>query len=296
MNSKLVEKYIPFINNLSTQYQYDSNITHLLYLILPAFIAYYSIKKEPIILNTIKNTPILISPKKDKNIQAYYTSIPYYKNEKITTKKYIILQNYKNISLIQLLDNLVHEFNHAIHSNQQEIIQTDKYLLIRTGLTYSTYTLPNLEPIKKDSSYVLEEILNTYQTTQIINLIKNYHDPESATIYSINQETNSTYQSKSYQLETTIFKVILENKTFVSTLNNLRLSGNIQEIEEWFDHITNQKNSYQTLNQNLENLMILEKKLSTTKYLKGRIIKKIKSTKNKILNIIHTFHQNCTYK
>lgn len=263
MNSRLVEKYIPFINDLSNKYQYNSNITHLLYLIIPAFISKYSLTKEQLILNTFQNVKIIISPEKDKNIQAYYTSIPSYQENKIVTTKYIIIKNYENISLIQLLDNLVHEFNHAINSYQQEIKIKDNILFLRTGLTFASYTLPNLTPLKKDASYILEEILNTNQTEQIINIIKTYQDTSnfeiSNTIYAINNETTSNYTSKSYYLENILFKKILENKTFISTLNNLRITGNIEDIEYWFNNITAIPNSYNLLNNYLENIMESEK-------------------------------------
>ena len=159
MNTKLIEKYYSFVNELANIYHYDSNITHLLYLIIPAFITKYSSSKENIILNTFKQTKIIISPKKDKNIEAYYTSIPSYNNNKIITTKYIVIQNYENISLIQLLDNLVHEFNHAINSYQQEIKISNNTLFLRTGLTYASYSIPDLNPIEKDSSYIRDKVL-----------------------------------------------------------------------------------------------------------------------------------------
>lgn len=300
VDSKLVGKYIPFVNELANQYQYNSNITHLLYLIIPAFISKYSLSKENLILNIFRQIKIIISPTHDKNIQAYYTSIPSFEENKIITTKFIVIQNYENISLIQLLDNLVHEFNHAINSYNQEIKTKDKTLFLRTGLTHTSYSLPSLTPIKKDSTYILEEILNTNQTEQIINIIKSYHDttnPEiSNTIYAINNETNKNYTSKSYYLENLLFKKILENKTFLSTLNNLRLTGDVEDIEYWFNNITNIPNSYKNLNNYLENIMNLEKKISTTKYFKFRIINKIKNTISKVLDIINTFNQNCNYK
>lgn len=300
MTEQLIEKYIPFIKSLSNKYGYDSNITHLLYLIIPAFISKYSLSKEKLILSTFNQTKIIISPKKDKNIQAYYTSIPSYQENKIITTKLIVIQNYKNISLIQLLDNLVHEFNHAINSYNQEIKIKDNTLSLRTGLTCSSYSLPNLTPLKKDSSYILEEILNTNQTEQIINIIKAYHNTKNQeivnTIYAINNETNTNYTSKSYYLENLLFQKILENKTFLSTLNNLRLTGNIEDIEYWFNNITNIPNSYQLLNNYLENIIALEKKLPTTKLFKFRLISKIKLNINNILEIINTFNQNCPYK
>ena len=300
MNPKLIEKYIPFVNELQHKHQYNTNITHLLYLIIPAFIHKYSLSKEQLILNTFNQIKIIISSKTDKNVQAYYTSIPSYQNNKIITTKYIIIQNYQNISLIQLLDNIVHEFNHAINSYNQEIKIKDNILYLRTGLTNTSYSLPTLTPLKKDSSYILEEILNTNQTEQIINIIKSYHDPINTeinnTIYSINNETSTNYTSKSYSLENVLLKKILENKTFISTLNNLRITGDIESIEYWFNNITNINNSYQNLNTYLESIMNLEKKLSTTKIFKFTIINKIKNNITKVIDIINTFNHNCNYK
>lgn len=300
MNPKLIERYYSFVKKLATTYQYNSNITHLLYLIIPAFISKYSLSKENIILSTFQQTKIIISPKSSKTIAAYYTSIPNYQNNKIITTKYIVIQNYQNISLIQILDNLVHEFNHAINSYQKEINIKKNILYLRTGLTYSSYSLPDLTPLKKESSYILEEILNTNQTEEIINLIKSYHDPFNQeinnTIYSINSETSSNYSSKSYYLENTLFKSILNNKTFISTLNNLRLSGNIQDIENWFNNITNIPNSYQKLNTYLNQLITFEKELTTKKYFKAKIINKMKKNMTNTLEIITSFNKNCNYK
>lgn len=300
MNNNLVNKYIPLVDEFSKKYNYNSNIKHLLYLIIPAFITKYTYKEERLIINTFKNTRIIISDKKDKNIQALYSSIPNYTNNNITTTKYIIIQNYENISLIQLLDNLVHEFNHAINSYNKEIQIKDNILYIRTGLTYATYNIPSLTKIKRDDTYILEEILNTNQTENIINIIKNYKESDNQsinnTIYSINNETNQIYTSKSYYLENLLFKKILKNKTFISTLNNLRLSGNIEDIENWFDNITGQKSSYNNIILYLKTIMDLEKKLQNQKYFKSFTINKIKNYIVKILEIINIFNNNCIYK
>ena len=300
MNSTLITKYIDFVNEISKKHKYDSNIKHLLYLIIPAFISKYTLKNERLILNTFNNTKIITSNKNDKNIEAFYTSIPKYNNNKIETNKYIFIQNYENISLIQLLDNLVHEFNHAINSYNKEIQMQENILTLRTGLTKRIYSIPSLKPIEKEKTYILEEILNTHQTETIINIIKNYQSPEldfiNTTIYSINNETNKNYTSKAYELENILFKKILENKTFISTLNNLRLSGDINDIESWFDNITNQKNSYQKLNTYLETNMKLQKKLINKKIFKKITIAKIKINISNTLDIIRLFNKNCNYK
>ena len=66
MDTKLVERYIPFVNELQNMYGYNSNITHLLYLIIPAFVHKYSISKENLIINTFRQTKIIISTKEHK--------------------------------------------------------------------------------------------------------------------------------------------------------------------------------------------------------------------------------------
>jgi len=300
MDSKLVHRYFSFVEDISEKYGYDSNIKHLLFLIIPAFIKKYSIYKENLILNTFKNVKIIISKEKSSIVEAYYTSIPSYDNNKISTNKYIVIQNYENISLVQLLDNLVHEFNHAVNSYQKEIVILDNVLFLRTGLTYASYSIPKMDPIKKDDSYVLEEILNTSQTEDIINIIKGYSDEKDdriyATVYSLNHETDDTYTSKSYYLEHTIFRPILDNRTFLSTLNNLRISGDIEDIDDWFNHITGIDNSYYLLNQYLKEMIELEEELGNKKLFKGRIINKIRDLIAKVTDIINVFNQNCGYK
>ena len=261
MNKELINKYINIIDSISITNNYDNNIKHLLYLIIPAFITKYKYK-EQLILDVFKNTPIIISNKEEKYVNAYYTSIPRKIDNNITTQKYIIINNYNKISLITLLDSLIHEYNHAINSYKNEILIKDNTIYIRTGLTYITYYEDNLKPKEKLPSYILEEIINTKQTETIIDLIKNYQDKSNDTInntiYAIKGETNKNYNSNAYYLETNILKPLLTNKTFIYTLESLRLEGQIDDIESWFNNITNIKNSYQTLINDLNKLITLE--------------------------------------
>ena len=295
MNKELINRYINIINSISITNNYDNNIKHLLYLIIPAFITKYKYK-EQLILDVFKNTPIIISNKEEKYINAYYTSIPRKIDNNIATQKYIIINNYNKISLITLLDSLVHEYNHAINSYKNEILIKNNTIYIRTGLTYITYYKDNLKPKEKLPSYILEEIINTKQTETIIDLIKNYQDKSNDiinnTIYAINNETNKNYNSNAYYLETNILKPLLTNKTFIYTLESLRLEGQINDIESWFNNITNTKNSYQTLINDLNKLIELEKQLTKTKLFKSRIISKIKSTAKDLNYIINIFNEN----
>lgn len=288
-----------FIDKICDQYQYDRNIRHLLYLIIPAFIMKYGMSREKQILNTFQDISIISSEKENKTVKAYYSSTPKKVMGEYTTRKYMVIQNYKDISLIDLLDNLVHEFNHALNSSINEIKVTKQYLYIRTGLTYRIYQKDHLQFIKKDSSYILEEIINTKQTSDIINIIKGMQ-PSSRdmidTIYAINGETSSHYLSDSYYLQSTICKEILENRTFISTLENLRITGEIYDIEKWFDDITGESNSYRKLNELLEKNYELEKKYAEQKIFKSFTLRKIRETSNNILKIIEKFNQNVNFK
>lgn len=295
MNKELINRYINIIDSISITNNYDNNIKHLLYLIIPAFITKYKYK-EQLILDIFKNTSIIISNKDDKYVNAYYTSIPKKIDNNIITKKYIIINNYNKISLITLLDSLVHEYNHAINSYKNEILIKNNTIYIRTGLTYITYYKDNLKPKEKLPSYILEEIINTKQTETIIDLIKNYQDKSNDiinnTIYAIKGETNKNYNSNAYYLETNILKPLLTNKTFIYTLESLRIEGQINDIESWFNNITNIKNSYQTLINDLNKLINLEKQLTKTKLFKSRIISKLKSTVKDLNYIINIFNEN----
>ena len=300
MDSNLViEKEKEFIDKISDEYGYDSNIRHLLYVIIPAFIIKYGISKEKLILDTFKEIIIINSNKESNMVKAYYSSIPRYINGEYKTIKKMVIHNYNKISLVNLLDNLVHEFNHAVNSYQKEIKETNKYILLRTGLTYRVYNKSDLSFVKKDNSFILEEIINTKQTEDVINIIKSFNPNNSSisnTIYAINSETNHMYNSNSYYLQSYVCKEILENRTFISTLEGLRLTGDIYEITKWFDDIVGQKGKYKELIILLIEIFDLEIEYSKRKYFKSIIINKIKDKSKQITRIIDEYNNNVNFK
>ena len=300
MKSSLIfEKEKDIIDKICDQYQYDSNIRHLLYLIIPAFIIKYGLEKEKIILNTFQEVQIINSNKDSKAIKAYYSSTPKKIMDDYTTRKYIVIQNYEKISLVDLLDNLVHEMNHAINSYVNEIRVTKHYIYLRTGLTYRIYDKEKIQFIKKESTYILEEIINTKQTSDIINIIKQMKSDNNEinnTIYAINGETTSSYLSNAYYLQSHICKEIIQNKTFISTLEKLRINGEIYDIEKWFDDITGKKDSYKDLNELLEKVYQLELKYTEQKFFKKLTMRKIKDHANKIIKIVENFNNNVNFQ
>lgn len=298
MNDRIIERYSKLVEDISLKYNYDSNIKHLLYLIIPAFSIKYKYR-EKLINDTFSSIPIMINKEKTGNVNAYYTSIPRFDNDKITTNKYIVVNNYEKISLVTLLDSLVHEYNHAINSYNNEIKEKSNLIYVRTGLTFITYNKNTLNSVSKLPSYVLEEVINTKQTTMIIDIIKSYKggiDFINNTIYAINGETANAYESKAYLLETKVLEGLINNKTFIYTLEDLRLNGQIDDIEEWFNNITGIRNSYNDLIKDLNKLMELELKYAKTKYFKGRITSKMKSVIRDINYVVNVFNDNCNYR
>lgn len=297
-NNKLVERYITFVDEVSNQFGYDSNIRHLLYLIIPGFVKKYGIHRENLVMNVFRNVRVFMNNEKNEIVNAYYTSIPRYIEDRIVTNKMIVINNYEKIPLVNLLDNLVHEFNHAVNSYHNEIRWDEKKLYLRTGLTWSIYDKKSLHPIEKDISYVLEEIINTRQTEEIINIIKSFkgiNNEIDNTIYSINNETHDSYSSKAYFLESYICKKILENRTFISTLENLRISGDVSDIEGWFDNIVGKSGTYQKFIHNLNQILSMEMELTKVKYFKNFKIHKLRRLSQELMEIVLEFDQNCHY-
>lgn len=290
--NKLIEKEKSFVDELCIKYNYHVNIRHLLYFVIPAFIIRYGIENEVMILNTFKNVKIIPNNRKDNVNYAFYTNIPYKINNELKIEEFIVINNFDNNSLPEFIDSLVHEFNHAINSYHKKYKIENDYLYLRTGLTYAIINVSNLEYVKKDTSYVLEEILNTKQTEEIIDIIKTM-DKENIlignAIYSINSETDKKYKSQAYLLESYICNKILDNKTFLTTLSKLRLNGNIDDIEDWFDNVCDKTGAYKLFISYLNKIMELELKLSKTLFFKNFYILKIRKLITQITYIIELF-------
>ena len=285
------DKYIKIVDEIGLKYNYPDNIKHLLYVILPAFVIKYGIRKEHFIVNCLNNIPIVIAGKEDPRIQALYVSYPYLEGT-VKTKKAIYLNRYNNIPFLQLLDNLIHELNHAINSYKNEIIIDNDFFYLRTGLSKTKYSLKEAKIVEKNKSYVLEEIINSKQTEEIINIISNLKTNDERmnnTIYAVKNSINGNYVSPAYFSLKYYCQKLLDNKTFLLTLENLRIDGNIDDIEYWFDGIYGEK-GYQTLINTLYELKELQNK-------KGFFVKsKVNRLAIKLIKISDEFNKNCNLK
>lgn len=300
MNEKfIIQREKPYIDQICDLHKYDNNIRHLLYVIIPAFVIKYGMNRENTIRNAFRDIHIVVSQEKEKYVKAYYSSRPIFKDGKYITIKQMVLQDYQNTDLVNLIDNLVHEFNHAVNSYLNEIKIGKNYIYLRTGLAYRTYDKNSLEFIKKSKSTMLEEIINTKQTEDIINIIKKFdeNNPDvSNTIHAINNETNHQYNSNSYYLESNICKQILNNRTFIHTLATLRFNGDVYDINTWFDDITGEDGSYKRLIEYLNEIYSLEINYVSRKILKGFTLNKIRDVSKKIMSIVDQFDNNVNYR
>lgn len=305
MNNELVNSLIEdtksFIENELSKYNYSSDIKHLLTIIIPAFIIKYELKNKNKILTVFKEVPIIETDENDKTTQAFYTSIPRYIDKKIKTKKLIVVKHYKNKPLIEFIDNIIHEYNHAINSFENEIKVTKNFIYLRTGLTSTKFDKHTLKPIGSNNKNILEEILNTKQSEEVINILKEMSNYEikdysvQTTLYSINHSIDKSYSSEAYSLHTTFLKKLSDNRTFTNTLSNLRFNGNINEISYIFDNTTGKTGSYERLIDILNEVTKLENEYPKTIFKKLKL-SKIKSLYNEINRLIDNFNNNYHYK
>ena len=137
------------------------------------------------------------------------------------------------------------------------------------------------------------------QTSDIINIIKGFdqNNPDIAnTIYAINCETGHKYNSNSYFLEGYVCKQILENRTFIRTLETLRINGDVYDINKWFDNITGEDGSYKELIKLLNEIYNLELEYSNKKFFRSFTLGKIRDISRNIMRIVNKFNNNVVYR
>ena len=300
-----LNKYIDFVNDLSKRFNYPENIKHVLYLIIPAFNMKYGLKYERIILDSFSDTPIIINNKDYGKCTAFFSRLIKENNDlpKYSTIKRVVLNNYKSYNLIDLLDNIVHEFNHVINSMINEIKYDDNIVSMRTGLSYISYNTNDLNKvINRSEDIILEEIINTKQTEDVLKIIKSFSKYEidniefKNTLYSVDKLIKDDFVSDAYYIQSYICKELMRNKTFIPTMENFRINGNVDDIENWFDNITNTKKSYHKLITLLNDILKYEDKLSKSKMFKSIYISKIKQKMRDIQEIVNEYEQNCIFK
>ena len=300
--NQMLNKYILFVDELSTEFNYSNNIKHLLYVIVPAFVIKYGIDNESTILNCFRKVKVYISSH-SKNVQASFNRNIKKNDEGYYTEKFITVNPFNDTSLSRILDNFIHEFNHAVNSINNEIIVSKDIIRVRTGLTTLNYNKEDLSYIDKSDETVLEELLNTSQTEEIINIIKSFnkYNIENQelynTLYNINQEIgDENYKSDAYSYQKHVCESLINNKTFTPTINNLRFKGLIEDIPELFDNVMGEKDKYKKLNEILSDMYIIINKYSNSSFFKNRYLSKIRSLSKEVTEIIKEYESKCIFK
>ena len=85
-------------------------------------------------------------------------------------------------------------------------------------------------------------------------------------------------------------------KTFISTLENLRINGEVYDINNWFDNIIGTEGSYKEFITLLNDVFDLELEYSRRKVFKSILLGKIKDESLKIMRIVDTFNNNVNFR
>lgn len=301
--NSFLNKYITFVNKISDYYNYDNNIRHLLYLIVPGFVAKYGISNEKSILVCFEKVRIYISGTEDNTVTATFNRILRRNGNNYYTEKYVVLNQYKKASFTNMFDNIIHEFNHAVNSLNNEISLDDKYIKLRTGLCYLVYDRKNMKFLYKSNESFLEEVINTEQTEEIINIINSFGNYTienvefNNTLHVLKNEiVGNNYISDSYAFQSLVCDILMKNKTFYPTISNLRFKGFVDDIPIMFDGIIGKNGSYQYLNVLLKKIYNLQIKYSKSLFFKKIILNKIKLKAQELLSIIKEYDNKCIYK
>lgn len=306
LNNKFLNELISYSKKIVDldlkKYDYTEKINQILYIAIPAFIIKYGFDNKNKIIKVFNEVPIIIKKQKEKVFQAFYTSIPLRNGEEIITKKCIVIYYYDGKPYLELIDNIIHEYNHAVNSLLNEVKEDEKFIYLRTGLMYSKYSKNYKLENSKDESYILEEIINTKQTEEIIDIINSFNKYEindsqiKEIINNINDSINEKYSSEAYFLQSKLCQSLMNNHTLISVLASNRFLGNIDDIEFFFDNITGENGSYKKLINILNKSVKLEEEYGKIKFFKSRKINQIKRLYVSANQIINLFNANYHFK
>ena len=115
--------------------------------------------------------------------------------------------------------------------------------------------------ICKSDAIFLEEVLNTKQSEEIINIIASFGNYNilniefSNLLYTLKNEIGKGgYVSSAYLFQSLICDILIKNKTFYPTISNLRFKGYIEDIPVLFDNVIDKVGSYKYLNSLLKDI------------------------------------------
>lgn len=183
-----------------------------------------------------------------EGISSNGKSIRIHSNGKIELfhEKTLIICNSKNKTIEEILNSSCHEMSHLIKNKINNLYYHDKGnevdCFLRSGLHIKKETVnkKNLN-MKTDNRYtILEEAINTLQTTDALRFIKslNYIDVDNNVRKILNIiDYDDLEKDKGYDDIVILFRMLWNNDRFRNIIENEIIEGNIENIFDLFDNI-----------------------------------------------------------
>ena len=197
-----------------------------------------------------------------------------------------------NCDPIELLNTFIHEFNHLIKGYINNYYEQEYCYSIRSGLNYYKWLYDKETDIIYEYNYfsIIDEVINTIQTTGLMKNIKLLQIPDSD--YCIKKYLGDIDKrflecDRGYNLAVKAFRKIWDNDTFRSLIEDNIVEGNIEEIVTSFDNMLGEDsfNNFADLLDDLDDEDSL-----------GHNGRKVSELNRKIRNIINNYNKKTGYK
>ena len=245
------------VDSLTKKNSQDEDIKNILYLVFAGMVSYYGYENINDICKAFSNKFIYDSKRqffkyiKDKNIKVSNINDTMGTFIQRASLKNTPFGDYYNVDntififksvfydMIELIDTVVHEYNHLLNSLNKPIVDIDSKIYLRCGLRLTSFDEKN-NPVY---NYNIEEGMNVLQTMQIVNKIlyfSNFSIKDKKLADILNHIKNSDYNSKGHGYESVINLIgpLYQNSSFKSLVNSTRITGNVKTFSDYFDRKT----------------------------------------------------------
>lgn len=147
-----------------------------------------------------------------------------------------------NCNANELLIAFSHEFYHLLKSYYHtHYLENDSSYVIRSGLHCFMGTLQQQEVIERNKNEILDEVITTFQTSDIMLEVQKLKEDELPTdsmhSYFKELELKSLDEPFGYVYSAVMFAPLWESASFKTMIEEPLIFGNIEEIEQHFNTI-----------------------------------------------------------
>lgn len=154
------------------------------------------------------------------------------------------------------LNTLVHELAHLVKSSiNSSFIKLDESIILRNGINLTEYKSINQEKYVIDTFSSLDEVINTLQTTDMLQEIKklnkNHMNPVvQKTFNQLDLETLDYISG--YEIGATLLFLLWNNEHFKENIEENIVIGNIDNIVSDFDNIVGETNTFYNFSESFD--------------------------------------------